>query len=304
LGNQTIEQLTSDADSLKSLKSTRSVEDLSDAFKIALQLEADSKSKFESAQKLIQEYTRKHGNINDLKKKDFEESKKLNDIEEKINSLSPLPDEHVSPEQLIQNYDDKLREEANFKEKIQELQYNKRELELISDEVSSADYEDQINIYTAEKNQKIAEAMAIIKVKEKLDEITNRAAANPYDGYHNNMRHYLSLLSGGKYADFSIDKSLPHSIKQQNNAPLRLSMLSQGTSGLLGMALRLSMADYFLENREGFLIMDDPMTDMDSGRQANTVNCLNEYAQTRQVIVFTCHESHAEQFGGRKINLN
>jgi len=43
---------------------------------------------------------------------------------------------------------------------------------------------------------------------------------------------------------------------------------------------------------------------MDSGRQANAVKCLNEYAKTRQVIVFTCHQSHAEQFGVRKINLN
>jgi uncharacterized protein YhaN len=70
------------------------------------------------------------------------------------------------------------------------------------------------------------------------------------------------------------------------------------------MALRLSMADYFLKINEGFLIMDDPMTDMDIIRQAKTVSCLNDYAQTRQVIVFTCHQSHADQFDGNRINLN
>jgi exonuclease SbcC len=304
LGNQTIENLTQEADALHSLKSTRSFEDLSDAFKKGLQQEADSKSKFEFAEKLIVQFALKYGTISDLKKKDFEISKKLSDLEEKINSLSPLPDDQITPELLIQNYDAKIKEEAAFKDELQKLQLEKTKLEMKSDDISSADYEDQISILTVEKNQKIAEAKAIIRVKEKLDDITNRAPANPYDGYHNKMRHYLSILSGGKYADFSIDKSIPETIKQQNNTALKLSMLSQGTSGLLGMALRLSMADYFLENREGFLIMDDPMTDMDSGRQANAVKCLNEYAKTRQVIVFTCHQSHAEQFGVRKINLN
>jgi exonuclease SbcC len=304
LGNQTIEKLNEEANELNNLKSTRNDEVLNEAYKNAVQLESDSKNKFDNAQTLIQHYSLKYDNIAALKKKDFDLLKKISDLEDIINSLSPLPDEQISLDDLIKNFDAKLMEEIAFKDEIQKLQFSKRELELLSDENTSADYEDQINILKNEKNQKIAEAKAIIKIKAKLDEITNRTPANPYNGYHNNMRHYLSILSGGKYADFNIDKSLPESIKQQNNTALKLSLLSQGTSGLLGMALRLSMADYFLENREGFLIMDDPMTDMDSGRQTNTVSCLNDYAQSRQVIVFTCHQSHADQFDGNRINLN
>jgi uncharacterized protein YhaN len=46
------------------------------------------------------------------------------------------------------------------------------------------------------------------------------------------------------------------------------------------------------------------MTEQDEYRQAATVNCLKQYAATRQIIYFTCHQSHAAQFAGNKINLN
>ena len=68
------------------------------------------------------------------------------------------------------------------------------------------------------------------------------------------------------------------------------------------MALRLSMADYFLgPQQDGFLIFDDPMTDLDLNRQQATVACLSNYADSKQVIVFTCHENHANLFNGNKI---
>jgi uncharacterized protein YhaN len=80
-------------------------------------------------------------------------------------------------------------------------------------------------------------------------------------------------------------------------------MLSQGTSGILGLALRLAMADYFLDGY-GFLAFDDPMVDFDQNRQVYAAACLNKYSKEKQVLIFTCHYSHAEQLGGTLINLN
>ncbi len=304
LGNETLEGIKTKAETIQKMPATRNVEILRGLFQEAVNKESASRAKYLETQNLIDDFIRKYQSIESLDDNKFEKKNEIHKLADQLKTLSELLDPSVELNELISNYDTKSGEEILFKDQLMNLELTKKELENQSDDISTAEYEDQISILIAEKNQKIAEAKAIIKVKEKLEEITSRGAVNPYHGYHNKMRHYLSLLSGGKYADFNIDKSLPESIQQQNNVPLKLSMLSQGTSGLLGMALRLSMADYFLENREGFLIMDDPMTDMDSGRQANTVNCLNEYAQTRQVIVFTCHESLAEQFGGRKVNLN
>jgi exonuclease SbcC len=118
------------------------------------------------------------------------------------------------------------------------------------------------------------------------------------------MKAHLNALTNGKYTELNIEDSLPSSIKQSNNKETPVNLLSQGTSGLLGIALRLSMADYFLGNKNGFLIFDDPMTDLDQKRQEAASACLSHYAETKQVILFTCHQSHADRFDGNRIELN
>ncbi len=304
LGNTTFEGLKKAAEELQNMLPTRSVEVLRSLFESAVNKVTGSRNEHQKSKNFIEAFILKYQSIDNLEEMKFEKKNEIKKLTDQLNALTAFLDPGVDLNELISNYDTKSEAENLFKDQLLNMERTKIELEGQSDDMSTAEYEDKISILTVEKNQFIAEAKAIIKVKEKLDEITNRTSENPYEKYHNRMRHYISILSGGKYADFNIDKSLPESIKQQNNAALKLSMLSQGTSGLLGMALRLSMADYFLENREGFLIMDDPMTDMDSGRQTNTVSCLNDYAQKRQVIVFTCHQSHADQFDGNRINLN
>ena len=54
------------------------------------------------------------------------------------------------------------------------------------------------------------------------------------------------------------------------------------------------MAAHFLEGLDGFLILDDPMVDLDTDRQRKTADILREFAEQKQVILLTCHEAHAE----------
>ena len=74
---------------------------------------------------------------------------------------------------------------------------------------------------------------------------------------------------------------------------------------MLGLAIRLAMAGFFLNGRQGFLVMDDPLVDMDPSRQQQAASLLREYAEDngRQVIVFTCFPGHAEILGGRRVGL-
>ena len=139
----------------------------------------------------------------------------------------------------------------------------------------------------------------------KLNDILNRATINPYQSYETNLSNYLSVLSGGKYQSLSNSGVSPNAIKNTtNNLELPIEMLSQGTSGILGLSLRLAMADYFLGENNGFIAFDDPMADFDENRQLFAATCLQNYSQNKQVIIFTCHQSHAAHLGGYLINLN
>ena len=63
------------------------------------------------------------------------------------------------------------------------------------------------------------------------------------------------------------------------------------------------MADYFLQNQPGFIVLDDPLTDMDLERQKNAAACLETYGEQKQVLLFTCHAAHADLFEGNVIDM-
>jgi uncharacterized protein YhaN len=63
------------------------------------------------------------------------------------------------------------------------------------------------------------------------------------------------------------------------------------------------MAEYFLQDKSGFLILDDPLVDMDLTRQALAAEQINEFAKTRQVIFLTCHPQTAKMLNVKFIKM-
>ena len=80
-------------------------------------------------------------------------------------------------------------------------------------------------------------------------------------------------------------------------------LLSTGTQDVLAIALRLAFAREFLGEEKSFIMLDDPLVDLDPERQARTSEVIQSFSKDHQVILFTCHPSHAEQLGGTLIDL-
>ena len=89
-----------------------------------------------------------------------------------------------------------------------------------------------------------------------------------------------------------------------DQAELRYDQLSQGTKSCLGLALRLSMARHFLESLDGFVVLDDPLVDMDPARKQAACEILRGFGKEKQVIVLTCHPQHVQLLQGHTIELN
>lgn len=188
---------------------------------------------------------------------------------------------------------------------LKKLELERATLEGGQPEVLASELQDEIDLLIRQKNQKVEEAIAIKKVLVKLNQILDRAPVNPYQNYENNLTQYLNTLSGGKYEVTTNGDVTPSVIKNSNtNLLLPIELLSEGTSGVLGLSLRLAMADYYLANQNGFLAFDDPMVHFDEGRQAHASQCFQQYAENKQILIFTCHQSHANQLGGHLISLN
>lgn len=87
-------------------------------------------------------------------------------------------------------------------------------------------------------------------------------------------------------------QSLPDSITQP-------SVLSVGTSEQLYLAMRLSICELILPSDNPIpIILDDVLGDFDDARCQAALRYLRRVAETRQVILFTCHSREADFFAG------
>jgi uncharacterized protein YhaN len=100
-------------------------------------------------------------------------------------------------------------------------------------------------------------------------------------------------LTCGAYASVKLDGGAP--VEVTGKIALDAELLSQGTRGSLALATRLSLAELYLEQMQGLLILDDPFTDMDPDRRHAAGRCLGDFAKQRQVIFFTCHPDHKRE---------
>jgi uncharacterized protein YhaN len=73
------------------------------------------------------------------------------------------------------------------------------------------------------------------------------------------------------------------------------SNLSRGTAEQLYLALRLSYIEHLASAHPALpVLMDDVLVNFDSGRQWTAAGLIADFAATRQVVFFTCHESTAK----------
>ena len=248
----------------------------------------------------IQMYKNEYNSLEDIDEKIVELILMKNKVELELNDLPNLPEEFN-----IEEFKERELRLTSNRDISHQLEVRKAKLEAKPPEKITSELQDEIELLKRKKNQKVEEAIAIEKVMKKLDDILNRGTNNPYLPFENKLSKYLITLSGGKYEIFDNGKMTPKEIKKiDSNLTLPINKLSQGTSGILGLALRLAMADYFLDGIYGFLAFDDPMVDFDQIRQEYAAVCLNEYSKEKQILIFTCHYSHAKLLGGKLINLN
>jgi len=71
--------------------------------------------------------------------------------------------------------------------------------------------------------------------------------------------------------------------------PLHERELSRGTRDQFYLALRLTLLDLLFSDARPPLLLDDPLVHCDPDRRREILALLADYAQTGQVLLFTCH---------------
>jgi len=120
---------------------------------------------------------------------------------------------------------------------------------------------------------------------------------------------YFARLTGARYEHVSLNRELEAAVTEAGGVlPRRALALSQGTADQLYLAVRLAVCDLCLSGDEPApLILDDVLASFDQTRLELALTVLEELSNSRQILLFTCHQREslfiAPRGTGRCIDL-
>ena len=144
-----------------------------------------------------------------------------------------------------------------------------------------------------------------LHIQETFRTVRNKAGdSSEMQDVERRFAEYLKLITGGRVVLHSLDENMDVNITS-NHCQLDEVILSEGTKDTIALAFRLAMLEHVFPNGGGFLVLDDPFTDMDKTRTQKACQLVKSFAgKGNQVIFATCNEIVAEQLGGNHIHFN
>ena len=149
-----------------------------------------------------------------------------------------------------------------------------------------------------EFEKRIEEGEAILLIKSTIESTLESFGKDTYKPLKDTVMKYLRASMNADDCNIKLDE-LSAKTLTRGKKEIPVELLSTGTKDLLGLILRLSMAEFYLKDSKGFLIMDDPLVNLDPQRQVKAVELIKEFSKEKQILIMTCHPSHADLFSVR-----
>jgi len=303
LGEGTYEELEEKHKQLGKEKKARPLDEIS-AEKVRLELELESlqkeKKEVEEQVKDWKEKYESHDKMLSILVSRLHSQEELN---KKLKNLAELPDgfdDYIS----FYDYIDRLNDnDGKLQEEISILREQKITIESQKPDQSS----EELNVQLGESEQNfkriLNEGKAVAHIKEKTSDLLGKMDIKTYEGFQKKFVKYFIYMSGISFSGVEMEHDIPKKLIKCDGSELTYNLLSFGTKDTFSLALRLAMAEYFLQDKSGFLILDDPLVDMDLGRQALATEQIKEFAKNKQVIFLTCHPQTAEMLSDKCIKM-
>ena len=302
LGDTNFEELESSIKNVAELPDTEPIADVVGKL-VNTQHQLDKmNSDLTQQQKVLDAYTEKYKDPDSLLMTMTDSIQKEKELNKKLDALSPMPDGVENVDLFIKEYKHKQEELTRINQDLKKLEIERAKIH--PPDQSSEELQEQLDELNEKFEIVLRKGKAIQRVKQVADELSGHLDQQAFLGLKSDIERFISNMTDNRYKEIKIDESLPTGFVRSDGNIVETDLLSTGTLDVLGLALRLSMANYFLKEQEAFLVMDDPFVDMDPGRQSNAANLLKEYSKTKQLIIFTCHPTHADLIGGNRVVID
>ena len=149
----------------------------------------------------------------------------------------------------------------------------------------------------------LKKARDLLRIKEVLEDKIEEMDENSFQPLIDSFSRYLSMITNEKYTLGNINDSFDLRILTDGEKQLPIHLLSAGTYDCVALALRFAILEYIYGEREGFVVLDDCLVDLDPERKDSAVKIIKEFARNNQVIFLTCNPETAQTLSGNIIEL-
>jgi uncharacterized protein YhaN len=207
--------------------------------------------------------------------------------------------------------------ENTLKRELAELSDNSVVDLLLSGAVSEEEYE-QLEAYhssleidpaedVARKEQEFEEQKELIShwlhIKEVFLQKKQALSGNPMQDISDRFTHYLRMITDDKISSEFPDTNKLNMQIYSDDRLVDYGKLSEGTKETVFLAFRLAVLDHLFPDGGGVIVLDDPFTDMDDTRTAQSCKLVQDCAKRHQVIFLTCKEEYPEMLNGKVIRM-
>ncbi len=303
LGEESFEALRTAVESLGKEQTTRPLADAAaELARTEVQIRQAEKE-LEEWQQQVEQFREAYGSPDELLIQVGELTRRRRERRQQLAALPSLPKEIARPEQLLEEYQRKKATRETLEAEIHHLERKLFELEREMPNRSAEELEQEYREAERVFRRVLREGEALARIRAHTREILATLDRDTFRGLEQELSLIIRRLTGGRYRQVALEENLPRAFVRSDGKELPYELLSYGTRDVLGLALRLTIGKYFLQQSDGPFVLDDPLVDLDPDRQRAAAAVLQEFAAEKQVIIFTCHPAHAKLLGGKVIEL-
>lgn len=300
LGDQDISELKEKLAEYGDLSQVRAEKEITDDLIEAKTERNDLNKEAEEAKHKLEEWKDKYESYDDLVLELADTSKSIKERSQELEELPSLPEGYDSSDEFIQEVNQLDQSIQDLKEQIFEKKQERTELEAKAPETSSEELQKLLEDAVKEFERINKQAETLANVRDKALELIVSMDSDTYKGLETSFIKWLEKMAGQRFSTIEMDNDMPAAFKAHDAPSLTYELLSHGTKDTVALAWRFALTEKFLDDNTGFIILDDPMVDIDPERRKNVVKAINEFSERYQTVVMTCHPDHAEELTDRK----
>ena len=303
LADDAIDELKQQLNSFGDITEVRTQDEISDDI-VSVKTDLNKlESGIKDAKDKIAEWTEEYENNENVILKLSEASGEIKSIENELKDLPQLPEGFKSPKEFVEHVETLDSDIRKLEREVSEKKIEITQKQIEAPELSSEELESMYKDAKENFERINREAETFARVYEKSTAVMEQLDRNTYQGLDEGFMKWLKKMIPERFSSIKLDRDIPVEFETNDNKLLPLELLSHGTKDSVAVAWRFALSEHFLGDKEGFLILDDPLVDLDPDRQKMASKAIEEYAGNKQVLVLTCHPVHAEILGGNKIGL-